>query len=125
VYVCILSANKHVKPQIVHQQRKPNMMTPDRNLYRVWIVDCEGWQPAAWHQAPPRARALEPALAECLPRELAAAYVEAFNTQMLAEPRGQWAVPFRVTLRYDGEPTAGQPVDLSSLDLGALAAQAA
>jgi hypothetical protein len=100
-------------------------MTQDRALYRVWIVEFSAWQPLAWHDVPPVARAVEPALPECLTAAGAAAYVAAFNRQMLADPRGQWAVPFPVAVRYDGEPAPGESLDLAAIDLAPLAAQAA
>ena len=79
--------------------------------YRVWIAAYERWQPQAWHEVPPAAQALEPAVADCLSAVEAADYVEAFNLAMLAHPRNRWAIAIPVVLRYEGDLMPGQVVD--------------
>jgi hypothetical protein len=97
-----------------------------QQLFQVWIVAYENWQPAAWNDVPPRAVALEPAEPALLTAVEAAQFVAGFNQTMIEEPRNLWAVPVPVVLRQECRlvpglsVTAGQfdpwPLDLLSRD---------
>ncbi len=78
--------------------------------YRVWITRYENWQPKHWHDVPPEARAVELAVAQCLPREAAFDVVEGFNGLMLRDAGRLWAVAVPVALRYDGDVQPGDIV---------------
>jgi len=72
-------------------------------VYRVWIARFDDWRPTRWNEAPPRAEAIEPAIAGCLTRDEAAQFVAGFNEASLAEGAKLWAVVAPVALRYDGD----------------------
>lgn len=82
--------------------------TGSRQLFRVWIVRYRDWEPRSWHDMPPHAEAVEPAMEECLPMEEAAVYVAAFNQAMLGLRRPQWAVCVPVAVRLEGDLQPGQ-----------------
>jgi hypothetical protein len=72
-------------------------------MYRVWIARFENWRPTHWSETPPRAEAIEPALAGCLTWTEATQFVEGFNETSLAEGVGLWAVTAPVVVRYEGD----------------------
>jgi hypothetical protein len=88
----------------------------DRCRYRVWIARFEDWRPTRWSEMPPRAHAVEPALAGCLTREQAAHFVAGFNEAMLVEAASAggarlWAVAVPVVPRYEGDFEPGQSIE--------------
>jgi len=75
-------------------------------LFRLWIVECEAWQGTTWHEAPPRARAIEPIEEGLLTAREAASFPEGFNGALAGSDRPLWAVavPIRLTLAGDAQP---------------------
>jgi hypothetical protein len=74
---------------------------------RVWIVRYEGWRPAAWHDVPAGAIAVEPAERRAMTTRQARRYVEAFNRAAENGSRKVWAVALPVAVRYVGDPQPG------------------
>jgi hypothetical protein len=75
--------------------------------YRVWIVRYQQ-QPAAWHDVPPGAVAIEPAERGTMTGRRARQYVEAFNRAAQNGRRKIWAVALPVVIRYMGDPQPGE-----------------
>jgi hypothetical protein len=74
-------------------------------LYRVWLAEYEGPRPRRWSDVPRRARAVEPADAECRTAAAAEEFVEGFNRSRRNDRL--WAVAVPIVLRIDGEPQRG------------------
>ena len=72
-------------------------------LYRIWVVRCERWRPAAWTDLPPRSIAVELAEPQAMPADQTLPFLEGFNRTMLDRRARLWAVAVPVTLRYDGD----------------------
>jgi hypothetical protein len=81
-------------------------------VYRVWIARFEDWRPLRWSETPPRAEAVEPAVAGCLTWEEAAQFVAGFNEASLAGGVKLWAVAAPVVVRYDGDFWPGAPLEV-------------
>ncbi len=79
-------------------------------LFRVWIARYDDWRPGRWDDVPPQARAVEPAVPECLTIDAAAQVIEGFNSGMLCDTGKRWAVAVAVNLRYEGDPAPGEIV---------------
>jgi len=75
---------------------------------RVWIVRYEGPPPAAWHEIPAEAVAIEPAEGHSMTARCASRYVEAFNRAAVGGARKVWAVALPVRPRYDGDLHPGE-----------------
>jgi hypothetical protein len=71
--------------------------------YRVWIVRYQGQPPAAWHDIPPDAVAVEPAERGTMTIRRAARYLDAFNRAAQAGSQKIWAVAVPVALHYLGD----------------------
>ncbi len=84
--------------------------------YRVWLTGYNRWRPAAWHDLPPTAVALEPAEQGAMTAEQAAAYIAAFNRRMMKREKHVWAVPVRVEVQYAGDLQRGQVVSAEQLE---------
>ena len=78
------------------------------NRCRVWIVRYEGAAPAAWHDVPAGAVAIEPAEGRAMTARRASRYVEAFNRAALRGTQKVWAVALPVTIRYEGDARPGE-----------------
>jgi len=86
--------------------------TADRTRrFRVWIAAYDDWRPSDARDLPPKAVALEPAEEGTMSGDQAVAYVEAFNRTAIERPRRIWAVALPVTVRYEGEPQAGETIE--------------
>ena len=79
--------------------------------FRVWIAAYEHWRPSDVGDVPPKAVAIEPAEEGTMSGDQAVAYVEAFNRTAIGRPRRIWAVAMPVTVRYEGEPKAGETIE--------------
>lgn len=82
----------------------------DAVRHRIWIVRYVGKTPDDWHDLPASGVALEPAEPGALPEKRARKYVEAFNRAALDRRQNVWAIAVPVTLRYEGDLTAGDVV---------------
>ena len=71
-------------------------------LYRIWIARCADWQPRHWAEVPPRILPLEAADEGCYSAVEAIAFLEGFNSEMLRDPKGCWAVALPVQVPYPG-----------------------
>lgn len=91
--------------------------TPDNRdgWFRVWIAGYEGWVPSGWSDVPPAVVAIEPAEPHCMTESEAALYVEAFNRAMLQQSKRLWALPVRVSVRFDGDWVRGQEIDADAI----------
>ena len=87
-----------------------------RPAYRVWLVGYEEWEPRVWNECPPRGVVLEPAEEGWLRADEAAVFLHSFNTAMLRHPKRIWAVPVRVVVRYEGDLSSGDPLEIDSVD---------
>lgn len=81
-------------------------------LFRVWILYCEPWEPRHATDIPPRGVAVEPAETGCFSAAEARDYVEGFNGSP-ERPRALWAIRVPVRLRWDRDIAPG---DLIRLD---------
>jgi hypothetical protein len=86
-------------------------------LYRIWVVRCERWRPAAWTDLPLRSIAVELAEPQAMPADQTLPFLEGFNRTMLDRRARLWAVAVPVTLRYEGDLRPGQIVMLTELKL--------
>ena len=80
---------------------------------RVWIVRYEGAPPAAWHDVPAEAVAIEPAEGQAMTARRAKRYVEAFNRAAVGGMQKVWAVALPVTIRYEGDARPGERLSSS------------
>ena len=80
------------------------------STFRVWIAEYDRWTPTGCGDVPPVATALEPAEEGLMPGFQAMAYVEAFNREVLHQPRKIWAVALPASVCYCGDPQPGQPI---------------
>jgi hypothetical protein len=88
---------------------------PRAELFRLWIVSYDNWQPQHWNERPPRATAVCPIEEAVYSAEEAALLVEGFNSWILENLVGQsqdcrWAIAVPVRIRYEGDVEAGQEV---------------
>ncbi|HEX4000633.1 MAG TPA: hypothetical protein VHX65_18945 [Pirellulales bacterium] len=88
-----------------------------RLLFRIWVVRCEQWRPAAWDELPPHAVAIEAAEATPLSAGEAARFLEGFNGTMLTRRSRLWAIAVPVTIRYEGDLRTGQTVGRANTEL--------
>jgi hypothetical protein len=79
--------------------------------FRVWIVTFDDWQPTHWNESPPRATAVEPADDALYTADEATLFVQGFNASILGSGQPIWAVAVPVTLRYEGDASAGMPLE--------------
>jgi hypothetical protein len=88
-----------------------NVIDNREGWFRVWVASYGDWNPKVWSDVPPVAVAIEPAEPHCMTENEAALYVEAFNRAMLQQSKRLWALPVRVSVRFDGDWVRGQAVD--------------
>ncbi len=79
-------------------------------MFRLWIATYTDWRPTHWNQVPPRAIALEPVEDALYSSDEAALFVEGFNRSVLSGDHMIWAVAVPITVRYEGDATAGMPI---------------
>lgn len=77
---------------------------------RVWIIAVADWRPRRWSDVPPRAVVREVADEGLYSPQAAAAFLEAFNGQMLREPPSRWAVAVPIEVWFAGDLSAEQAI---------------
>lgn len=82
----------------------------DQQLFRLWIVTYEDWQPARWSDTPPRATAVEAVDDALYSAEQATLFLHGFNAVLLSSDRPIWAVAVPVAVRYEGDAQVGAAV---------------
>lgn len=87
-----------------------------QQLFQVWIVTYDDWQPQAWNEVPPVASALEPAEPALMAAREAAEFVRGFNQTMLRNPRNLWAVPVPIEVHHECRMVPGQIIAHDDLD---------
>lgn len=88
---------------------------PRAELFRLWIVRYDDWQPQHWNQRPPRATAVRPIEETVYSAEEAALLLEGFNGWMLENLASQsqdrrWAIAVPVRIVYEGDVVEGEEV---------------
>jgi hypothetical protein len=88
---------------------------PRAELFRLWIVRYDDWQPTHWNDWPTRAAAVRPIEETVYSAEEAALLLEGFNSWILenisreSEDR-HWAIAVPVRIRYEGDAVEGEIV---------------
>jgi hypothetical protein len=88
----------------------PGALGDKSQLFHVWFARYENWRPTGCDAVPPKYRAIDLVVPECLSKDQATHVVEAFNAVMLSDQARLWAIAVPVGVCYHGDLRAGDVV---------------
>jgi hypothetical protein len=98
----------------MHAAIDPTPLHVPPAVYRVWVTHYRDWHPASWLDVPPVAVAIEPVSDATFSAEDAELFLQGFNSQLLQDTRGLWAVAVPITLRFEGDLHPGEEIAASA-----------
>src|SRR5262249_10952103 len=87
-------------PALLMRQNKASKCRDRKEMYRVWILHCQPWEPRNPADIPPRGIVLELAEKELFTGDEARDYVEGFNISP-ERPHSVWVI--RIAVRWQTE----------------------